>query len=139
MTSKLRFYLLSMMALISLSVFTSCETDEDIGYGLSGPNGITWYGDFGASDSYGFPLFSEITFISGYNADHGIGREVLYYQDNLNYYNTENFDWSIENGILYIDYPRNEIRIHDYYVGSRTFTGYFDDGFRFEMHLDRVW
>lgn len=102
MTHKLKFLLLSMMAVISLSIFTSCETDEDIGYGLSGPNGITWYGDFGASDYYGWALYSEITFISGYNADHGIGRETLYYQDTLEYYSTENFDWSIENGILYI-------------------------------------
>ena len=139
MTHTLKFLLLSMMAVISLSIFTSCETDEDIGYGLSGPNGITWYGDFGASDYYGWALYSEITFISGYNADHGIGRETLYYQDTLEYYSTENFDWSIENGILYISYADHGLRIHDYYVGNRVFTGYFDDGFRFEMYLDRIW
>ena len=137
--NKLKFCLLSMMAVISLTVFTSCETDEDIGFGLSGPNGITWYGDFGASDWDGWPLYSEITFISGYSSDHGIGREVLRYQDNLEYYNEESFDWEISNGVLYIHYRDYTQPIYDYYVGHRVFTGRFDNGFRFEMYLDRVW
>ena len=60
MMTKFKFYLLSILAVISLTTLTSCETDEDIGYGLAGAFGQTWYGDFGSSDAYGEPLYSEI-------------------------------------------------------------------------------
>lgn len=41
MMTKFKFYLLSILAVISLTTLTSCETDEDIGYGLAGAFGQT--------------------------------------------------------------------------------------------------
>lgn len=139
MTTKLKFYLLTLLSIICLTTFTACEDDEDIGYGLSGPNGKTWYGDFGASDRHGYPLNSEITFITGSRDDHGIGRENLYYADNLEYYDTYNFDWEIRNGQLCIYYDSGTMYIHDYYIGHGTFSGYLENGFHFELYLDRRW
>ena len=145
-TSTLKSHLFALVAIICLAAFTSCETDEDIGYSLAGPNGITWYGDFGATDFEGdplygeeYPLYSEVTFISGSDSRHGIGREVKFYQHNLKYYDTESFDWWIENGILYMDYRDYTLRIYDYYVGNRTFSGRMENGFEFYMYLDRRW
>ena len=139
MMTKFKLHLLSLLAVLSLTTLTSCETDDDIGYSLSGPNGKTWYGDFGATDYDGYPLFSELTFITGVNDDHGVGREELFYQDNLEYYGSNRFEWEIVNRTLYLYYPDYTLRIYDYYVGYDSFYGHLEDGFPFELYLDRRW
>ena len=138
--TKFKFYLLSILAVISLTTLTSCETDEDIGYGLAGAFGQTWYGDFGSSDAYGEPLYSEIMFVAGQSNSHGSGWEKTYYQDNLEPCYQDTFDWVVDNGILYI-YYRNQspLVIHDFYVSHRTFKGYFENGLEFYLYLDRRW
>ena len=72
-------YLCMLAALVVTLGFTSCESDEDIGFDLSGLYGVTWFGDMGAGDSWGEPLDSYITFTSGSRPDHGVGTEDLYY------------------------------------------------------------
>ena len=138
-TSTLKSHLFALVAIICLAAFTSCESDEDIGYSLAGPNGITWYGDFGATSRHDIPLQSEITFISGRDSNYGSGRETTYYWNTYDEYSTEPFDWWIENGILYMDYRDYTLRIYDYYVGNRTFSGRMENGFEFYMYLDRRW
>ena len=54
-------YLCMLAALVVTLGFTSCESDEDIGFDLSGLYGVTWFGDMGAGDSWGEPLDSYIT------------------------------------------------------------------------------
>lgn len=139
MMTKFKFYLLSILAVISLTTLTSCETDEDIGYGLAGAFGQTWYGDFGSSDAYGEPLYSEIMFMAGRYDNVGTGWERTYYQyDGAPCY-SDTFDWEIVNGVLYLYFSyQGEWRIYDYYVGNRVFKGYRDD-FPFELYLDRRW
>lgn len=46
-------YLCMLAALVVTLGFTSCESDEDIGFDLSGLYGVTWFGDMGAGDSWG--------------------------------------------------------------------------------------
>lgn len=53
-------YLCMLAALVVTLGFTSCESDEDIGFDLSGLYGVTWFGDMGAGDSWGEPLDSYI-------------------------------------------------------------------------------
>lgn len=108
-------YLCMLAALVVTLGFTSCESDEDIGFDLSGLYGVTWFGDMGAGDSWGEPLDSYITFTSGSRPDHGVGTEDLYYTiPPFKYYDTYKFDWFIENGRLYIDYDTGESIIIDY-------------------------
>lgn len=38
-------YLCMLAALVVTLGFTSCESDEDIGFDLSGLYGVTWFGD----------------------------------------------------------------------------------------------
>ena len=135
MTHKLKFLLLSMMTVISLSIFTSCETDEDIGYGLSGAFGKTWYGDFGSVDGYGEPVYSEIMFLSGRSDSYGSGWERTYYYDGYPAY-SDTFDWEVINGVIYLYYQlQGEWRIYDYHITHDTFRGYKGD-FYFQLHLD---
>ena len=44
-------YLCMLAALVVTLGFTSCESDEDIGFDLSGLYGVTRFGDMGAGDS----------------------------------------------------------------------------------------
>lgn len=114
-------YLCMLAALVVTLGFTSCESDEDIGFDLSGLYGVTWFGDMGAGDSWGEPLDSYITFTSGSRPDHGVGTEDLYYTiPPFEYYDTYKFDWFIENGRLYIDYDTGESIIIDYPMSMET-------------------
>ena len=74
-------YLCMLAALVVTLGFTSCESDEDIGFDLSGLYGVTWFGDMGAGDSWGEPLDSYITFTSGSRPRPrcGNGRPLLYH------------------------------------------------------------
>ena len=99
----LKNYLFILAALVVTLGFSSCESDEDIGFDLSGLYGVTWFGDMGASDFDGYALDSYITFTSGSRPDHGVGTEDVYYATPpFEYYDTYKFDWFIENGRLYI-------------------------------------
>lgn len=132
-----KHYLFIAVALIAMISFSSCESDEEIGFDLSGSYGVTWYGDMGANDHNGYPLDSYITFMSGSRPDHGIGTEELYYADHpYEYYTTYKFDWAIENGLLYIDYNNGESIVIDYpHINGNYFYGTIGN-FDFRLEYD---
>lgn len=132
----LQKYVFIMAALIAMLGFTSCETDEEKGFDISGLYGKTWYGDLGFSDGYGVPLYSYITFSSGASASYGVGTdEQCYYDDSL--YRTYKFDWVINGGWLYITYSDGyELAIWNPTVSGHYFYGTVDqDGFDFRLQL----
>ena len=92
-----KHYWFVAIALITMISFSSCESDEERGFDISGLYGKTWWGDMGFEDRYGEPLYSYITFTSGAFTDHGVGTEErCYYNDEL--YRVYKFDWEIQNG-----------------------------------------
>lgn len=130
-------YLFIAVALIAMISFSSCESDEEIGFDLSGVDGVRWYGDMGASDYDGYPLESYITFRSGSRPDHGVGTEEIYYAvPPYEHYGTYKFDWIIENGRLYIDYNNGESIVINYpRISGRYFYGTIGN-FEFQLEYD---
>ena len=79
-----KHYWFVAIALITMISFSSCESDEERGFDISGLYGKTWWGDMGFEDRYGEPLYSYITFTSGAFTDHGVGTEErCYHNDEL--------------------------------------------------------
>lgn len=70
-----KHYWFVAIALITMISFSSCESDEERGFDISGLYGKTWWGDMGFEDRYGEPLYSYITFTSGAFTDHGVVRK----------------------------------------------------------------
>ncbi len=132
-----KHYLFIVVALITMISFSSCESDEETGFDLSGVDGVTWYGDMGANDYEGYPLESYITFRSGSRPDHGIGTEELYYAvPPYEYYETYKFDWVIEDGRLYIDYDNGQSIVINYpHISGRYFYGTIGN-FEFQLEYD---
>ena len=124
----LKNYLFILAALVVTLGFSSCESDEDIGFDLSGLYGVTWFGDMGAS---------YITFTSGSRPDHGVGTEDVYYATPpFEYYDTYKFDWFIENGRLYIDYNTGQSIVIDYpHINGGYFYGTIGN-FDFRLEYD---
>lgn len=107
-----KHYWFIAVALIAMIGFSSCESDEERGFDISGMYGKTWYGDLGFEDPYGEPLYSYITFTSGASSDHGVGTEErCYYDDEL--YRIYKFDWEIRDGWLYLFYNDNYVSSSD--------------------------
>lgn len=79
-----KHYWFVAIALITMISFSSCESDEERGFDISGLYGKTWWGDMGFEDRYGEPLYSYITFTSGAFTDHGVGTEERCYY-NVNF------------------------------------------------------
>lgn len=108
-----KHYWFVAIALITMISFSSCESDEERGFDISGLYGKTWWGDMGFEDRYGEPLYSYITFTSGAFTDHGVGTEErCYYNDEL--YRVYKFDWEIQNGWLYLYYSDGYTFIIEY-------------------------
>lgn len=124
-----KHYWFVAIALITMISFSSCESDEERGFDISGLYGKTWWGDMGFEDRYGEPLYSYITFTSGAFTDHGVGTEErCYYNDEL--YRVYKFDWEIQNGWLYLYYSDGYTFIIEYpSVSGRYFYGTAEDGF----------
>ena len=53
-----KHYWFVAIALITMISFSSCESDEERGFDISGLYGKTWWGDMGFEDRYGEPLYS---------------------------------------------------------------------------------
>ena len=51
-----KHYWFIAVALIAMIGFSSCESDEERGFDISGMYGKTWYEDLGFEDPYGEPL-----------------------------------------------------------------------------------
>lgn len=80
-----KHYWFVAIALITMISFSSCESDEERGFDISGLYGKTWWGDMGFEDRYGEPLYSYITFTSGAFTDHGVGTEERCYYIMMNF------------------------------------------------------
>lgn len=126
-------YALMLAALIAMLCFSSCESDEERGFDISGMYGKTWWGDMGFEDRYGETLYSYITFTSGASSDHGVGiDEQCYYDDEP--YSTYRFDWEIRDGWLYLYYSDGYKFIIEYpSVSGHYFYGTTDDGFDIKL------
>ena len=130
-----KHYWFVAIALITMISFSSCESDEERGFDISGLYGKTWWGDMGFEDRYGEPLYSYITFTSGAFTDHGVGTEErCYHNDEL--YRVYKFDWEIQNGWLYLYYSDSYTFIIEYpSVSGRYFYGTAEDGFEIRFCL----
>lgn len=53
-----KHYWFVAIALITMISFSSCESDEERGFDISGLYGKTWWGNMGFEDRYGEPLYS---------------------------------------------------------------------------------
>ena len=129
----LKSYGFILAALVAMLSFSSCETDEEKGFDISGRYGKTWWGDMGFTDDYGEPLFSYITFTSGASSDHGVGVDKqCYYNDEV--YETSKFDWEIRDGWLYLYYEDGFQFIIEYpSVSGHYFYGTAEDGFEIKL------
>ena len=72
-----KHYWFIAIALITMISFSSCESDEERGFDISGLYGKTWWGEMGFEDPYGERLYSYITFTSGAFPDHGVGTDAV--------------------------------------------------------------
>ncbi len=118
-----------LIALLSIA-FVSCDKDADMAIRLNGQ----WKGDMGMfytySDGYGHVYDYDATYtdIKFYwsNGSHGYGEQIDYYLTGPYYYQSYYFDWSVDNGIVYMYYKYDSqlnCSIYDYYMDDDIFTG----------------
>lgn len=136
---KKAFTLFNIVALLGLcSIFTACETDEDVEESmvLTGQ----WQGNWGMYYDYEYrgKIFTfdsydtDIVFYPDYDyAPYGYGYQVDWYRtgpyERLSY----RFNWSIRDGIVYLTYPgypEYNTSIREYRLNNSRFTGYFSNG-----------
>ena len=128
-----KHYWFVAIALITMISFSSCESDEERGFDISGLYGKTWWGDMGFEDRYGEPLYSSSH--SPQVLSQIMVEERCYYNDEL--YRVYKFDWEIQNGWLYLYYSDGYTFIIEYpSVSGRYFYGTAEDGF--EIRLEWV-
>ncbi len=110
-TSLLTIALLSLMA-FSL---TSCDEDHEIAFDLEG----TWRGQVQTNRDR---IYVDFHFRQDGFSKHGTGTEY----DNDYFYS--DFDWSVNNGCIYINYPDGErVVIADYTLSSGQLSGYLQN------------
>ena len=135
-------WMLGLM-LCTLTAFTSCDEDEEIGLELKG----RWFGDMDMwYDGNEKAIGSEIEFIPyGWGYDKGTGEEVDYYRRGTVIHN---FDYRIRDGVIYMtfDDPDLDCAIVDYRLSYNYFSGYIADYFSLEnrthfnlRNYDRYW
>lgn len=121
-------FALALMAVMTVSLFVSCDEDDEIAYTLNG----TWTGNLSAyyQDRWGLVGDHYRTTITFYND--GTGEEVDYdvrspYRD----YSYCPFFWTVNNGTITLRYQDSNwvpVYIYDYSLNSNYFSGYMDDG-----------
>lgn len=123
---------LTLIALVALTAFTSCDEDVSLAYDLDGVWQGTITGNYYSyrrgSNDYDTEIMFHQTGVwgsggTGYEIDRNIG---------TGRYTKNYFDWSVKGGRIYLDYDDGFcIIIRDYetyWVGGRMrFRGYFDD------------
>lgn len=130
-----------LMAILMTASLFSCQTDEEIGFDLSGLFGKYWEADLGENviDRYGYecPIYSEFEFISGNYSDHGIGRERQFFMDNDELYQILDFDWNVQYGDLVLNYGHGDFFwMHDLVTYRDYFTARVDnDNDRTDFYL----
>ena len=124
----------ALMAVLTMTAFTSCDSDADLAYDLDG----IWQGTIVGNYYYDryhtdyTDYDTEIRFYQdGAFSRGGTGYEID--RDNTTgRYTRSNFDWTVRNGRIYLSYDDGyEVIIRDYetYTMGNTmrFRGYFDD------------
>ena len=121
-------FAMAFMAVMTMSLFVSCDEDDEIAYTLNG----TWTGNLSAyyQDRWGLVGDHYRTTITFYND--GTGEEVDYdvrspYRD----YSYCPFIWTVNNGTITLRYQDSNwapVYIYDYSLNSNYFSGYMDDG-----------
>ena len=120
-------WMLGLM-LCTLTAFTSCDEDEEIGLDLKG----RWFGDMDMWYGNEKAIGSEIEFIPyGWGYDKGKGEEVDYYRRGKVIHD---FDYRIRDGVIYMtfDDPALDCAIVDYRLSYSYFSGYIADYFSLE-------
>lgn len=146
---KINYMMLCLMTAMMAMTFTSCmDDDTEESMALSGQ----WYGDFGMfyeiQDRYGrwqrFESYdTDIVFYPDYDyATHGYGKQVDYYKYGPYEYQYYYFNWSINNGVVYLTYPYDpslNTAIYNYRLNNNYFEGRFensDTNFRLKKLVD---
>ena len=125
-----------LMSVLTMTAFTSCETDEEIAYDLSGE----WEGYMGESyyDYWGYENYAEYYTIMRFSRDGssytsgattGQGEQIDYLGNTSRAYHRY-FYWEVDWGTIYIKYENGEqVRISNFTINSRYFSGtmrYYD-------------
>jgi len=128
-----------MMVMIAAFAFTSCTTeDQNEAMTLTG----IWQGDLGIymysseNSDYYEAYQTTIQFNnSGYGSTSGTGYELDRFQNAPWNYIYNPIQWSLTNGTIYIYYPKEgtTIRIFDYYLNDKYFSGKMEDGTEFNL------
>ena len=71
-----KHYWFIAIALIAMISFSSCESDEERGFDISGLYGKTWWGEMGFEDPYGERLYSYIH-LGGFSSSWRRNRRAL--------------------------------------------------------------
>jgi len=134
-----KLFLLMSVVLATMVSFSSCNDSDDQKEArvISGE----WQGNWGMwyEDDYGYrynATSTYIKFIPDYSgATHGWGKQEDFYNyDTTGRYRSAykylyyKFEWSVRNGILYIEYPYDselDTYIRDYSLSNDYFSGYF--------------
>lgn len=129
-----------MAALMVLLAISSCRTDQQLGFDISGLYGKLWQVDLGDTTESGYELYSEFEFMSGRDSYHGIGYECRYYVHNDKLYDRIPFDWEISRGDLFLDYRDGyKLTLRDILTYGDKFTAYVDlERFRTTFWLVRT-
>ena len=135
----MRKFISLMMFMTAVFAFTSCTTeDQNEAMTLTG----TWQGDLGIymySDRYNDYYEAYQTTIqfnsSGYGSTSGTGYELDRFQNAPWNYIYNPIQWSVTDGTIYIYYPREKmtLRIFDYYLSDKYFSGRMEDGTDFHL------
>lgn len=143
---NLKYFFGLALGMMMTMTFTSCETDDEIGFDISGLYGKLWVADLGEDDEFGDPLESEFEFISGSYNDHGVGRETRYDIEGFRYDGPHSFDWEIRGGDLALYYRTD---VHNWTLDARClylssvrsyydhFDAYVEDD-NFRTHFDLI-
>lgn len=130
---KLRTILITLIAMATITAFTSCDDDMSRAITLSGE----WEGDFGMYYEYAYhdrvyrfdSYDTRIVFYPDHDyATYGYGKQVDYYEYGPYAYQHYRFRWHIDRGDLFLEYPYDpslNTVIHDYHMYSDRFYGYF--------------
>lgn len=124
----------ALMAVLTMTAFTSCDSDVDLAYDLDG----IWQGTIVGNyyyDRYGTNYTDYDTEIRFYQdgafSRGGTGYEID--RDNTTgRYTRSNFDWTVRNGRIYLSYDDGyDVIIRDYETytmgNAMRFRGYFED------------
>lgn len=139
---KFKTYLtMAIVALVSMTAFTSCDPDDDIAYDLDG----IWRGTMYVYHDGHRATESEIEFISnGSFSSSGYGHWVDYYDRGYwgGYdYIYNDIRWSVNNGVIHVHFVQEntDIFIESYTLTNRYFDGIINDsGNYIDFRLNRV-